>query len=566
LRGDNFDSLRLLKATHANKIRVIYIDPPYNTGNKDWVYNDSFVGKNDRWRHSQWLEFLYQRLELARDLLTPDGVILVSIDDENRSKLELLLEEIFPGGRIGSFVWRVRSGGNDTKGALLSANHEHVLAYGNEAFTFKGDGRDETSYSNPDNDSRGEWGNDNLVKAHNAKQRPEAFYSIRNPESDIWYPCDLDSVWRFSSTSRPLKKKLQADPIETIIEEKRVLWPANENVACYATLAELERDVKNGSAPKQLKIYLQLKELQRLAKTDQKVERLLTYIEPIENWVGRKIGYGKPRYKRFRSQLKRDVTPLSSWLNPAADGEFDDEDDAEVTLTVGATGEGTTLYKKILGNKDFPYPKPLSLLMGLIGQASRKDDIILDFFAGSGTTAHAVLALNAEDNGNRRFIMCSSTEFTTGEPNKNVCRDVCAERIRRIVSDDAYGVSGDFAYLKLSKIQPEDARMDFTPEQAFHLLNLRSALSITAYPTGPVKVINFNDELATVYLPEVNAVAIKALIALPQNRLAVYSARPQTVAEKLEESGKEGNSYAIGDAILSGQAGNMARTMGVDQE
>jgi len=459
-----------------------------------------------------------------------------------------------PGGRIGSFVWRVRSGGNDTKGALLSTNHEHVLVYGNEAFEFKGEGRDESSYSNLDNDERGEWANDNLVKAHNARQRPEAFYSIRNPETQIWYPCDPDSVWRFSSTSRPLKKKLQADPMETIIEEKRILWPSNEEVACYATLADLERGIKNGTAPKQLKIYLQVKELERLAKTDRKVERLLGYIEPIENWVGRKVGYGKPRYKRFRKQLKRDVTPLSSWLNPAAEGEFDDADDSAVTLTVGATGEGTNLYKKILGNKDFPYPKPLSLLVGLLGQASRKDDIILDFFAGSGTTAHAVLALNAADHGNRRFIMCSSTEATTSEPHRNVCRDVCAERIRRIVADDAYCVAGDFAYIRLDKLDPADARIDATHEHTFQMLSLRNGVAAQPMPDGAVKIIVQDEHTAIVYLPEVTPDAVKALQALAQAKLVVYSNRPQTVAEKLERSGKTGISYSAIDEIMVGQA------------
>ena len=132
------------------------IDPPYNTGNgSDWVYNDSFVKKDDRWRHSKWLEFMYQRLLIARDLLTPDGVIMVCINDENRSKLELMMDEVMPGLRVGSFVWRVRSGGNDTKGALLSMNHEHVLVYGNPAFSFKGDERDQSSYTNPDDDPRG---------------------------------------------------------------------------------------------------------------------------------------------------------------------------------------------------------------------------------------------------------------------------------------------------------------------------------------------------------------------------------------------------------------------------
>ena len=187
VEGDNFDSLRLLRSTHANKIRVIYIDPPYNTGNKDWVYNDRYVGEKDRWRHSQWLEFLYQRLVLARDLLTRDGVILVSIDDDNRSKLDMLMDDVFPGGRIGSFVWRVRSGGNDTKGALLSMNHEHVLVYGKGGFEFKGDSRDESSYSNTDNDGRGEWTSGDLNKAHNARQRPERItrFAIPRPTSGI---------------------------------------------------------------------------------------------------------------------------------------------------------------------------------------------------------------------------------------------------------------------------------------------------------------------------------------------------------------------------------------------
>ena len=123
IEGDNFDALRLLTATHAGKIRVIYIDPPYNTGNKDWVYNDRYVGANDRWRHSQWLEFLYRRLSLARDLLTPDGVILVSINDENRARLELLMDEAMPGRRLGSITWRTRQGSNADQQCFLSVDH-----------------------------------------------------------------------------------------------------------------------------------------------------------------------------------------------------------------------------------------------------------------------------------------------------------------------------------------------------------------------------------------------------------------------------------------------------------
>ena len=138
IEGDNFDSLRLLRATHAGKVRVIYIDPPYNTGNKDWVYNDKFVGANDRYRHSQWLEFLYQRLTLARELLSSDGVILVSINDENRARLELLMDEVFPGRRLGTITWRTRQGSNADQQCFLSVDHEHVLVYGNAGFSFNG--------------------------------------------------------------------------------------------------------------------------------------------------------------------------------------------------------------------------------------------------------------------------------------------------------------------------------------------------------------------------------------------------------------------------------------------
>ncbi|MEK6201529.1 MAG: site-specific DNA-methyltransferase [Desulfobulbaceae bacterium] len=144
IEGDNFDALRYLRMTHAGRVKCICIDPPYNTGNKDFIYNDRFVDKDDLYKHSKWLEFMYRRFLLARDLLTEDGVLLVCINDDNRAKLELLLDQALPGMKIGSFVWRCRTGGNDTGGAFLSNNHEHVLVYGGAAFKFSGD---EKSYS-----------------------------------------------------------------------------------------------------------------------------------------------------------------------------------------------------------------------------------------------------------------------------------------------------------------------------------------------------------------------------------------------------------------------------------
>ena len=135
IEGDNFDALRYLRMTHAGRVKCICIDPPYNTGNKDFIYNDRFVDKDDLYKHSKWLEFMYRRLLLARDLLAEDGVLLVCINDENRAKLELLLDQALPGMKLGSFVWRCRQGSNADQGCFLSADHEHVLVYGNAGFT-----------------------------------------------------------------------------------------------------------------------------------------------------------------------------------------------------------------------------------------------------------------------------------------------------------------------------------------------------------------------------------------------------------------------------------------------
>lgn len=576
IEGDNFDSLRLLRATHAGKVRVIYIDPPYNTGNKDWVYNDKFVGVNDRWRHSQWLEFLYQRLTLARELLTSDGVILVSINDENRDRLGLLMDEVFPGRKIGSFVWRTRQGSNDAKGGFLSIDHEYVLAYGNAGFEFAGSGRDETKYSNPDNDPRGDWGSQMLIKSHNAKERPEAYYSIQNPETDTWYLCDPDSVWRFSSVTRPLnKKKLQAEPIETLIKEHKILWPSNEETIIYGSQKELLAAIKANIAPKQFRIYAQLPELNKLAEKDQKVARLITYIVPLDYWIGKKLGFGRPRYKRFRNTLQRDSTPLSSWLTSLGDDELEEFEDA-VSLQAGVTAEGTSLVKKIIGNKDFPYPKPLSLIKGLLSQASKPGDTVLDFFAGSGTVGQAVLELNAEDGGQRRFILCSSTEATAKEPGKNLCRDVCAERMRRVMA--GYGgkpgytleQGGEFAYLQLDKIEAADVAFEATPEHAAVLLSMREAASAPVDTAAAIQVIGKYGDWLTVLCPKATPGTLDALAALlaahGMARLAVFCPRPKALAALLAERGIEANTYSITDALLKGQVGAKAtgKTAGID--
>ena len=127
IEGDNYDVLRYLNIAYRGRIKCIYIDPPYNTGNQDFIYNDKFLDKEHRYRHSTWLEFMYRRLSLARDLLAEDGVIFVSISEHEHARLELLMDEIFPGMKVANFIWRTRSGANDEKDWFVSVDHEYVF-------------------------------------------------------------------------------------------------------------------------------------------------------------------------------------------------------------------------------------------------------------------------------------------------------------------------------------------------------------------------------------------------------------------------------------------------------
>jgi adenine-specific DNA-methyltransferase len=163
IEGDNFDALRYLRMAYAGRVKCILIDPPYNTGKKDFVYNDRFVDENDSWRYSTWIEFLYQRLVIARDLLREDGVLLCCINDESRAKLELLLDKVMPGRRIGSFVWRTKDSANDS-GGNLSQVHEHVLVYANPQFQFSGKPLSFDDYRNTDDDPEGDWTPQPLTK------------------------------------------------------------------------------------------------------------------------------------------------------------------------------------------------------------------------------------------------------------------------------------------------------------------------------------------------------------------------------------------------------------------
>ena len=547
IEGDNFDSLRLLRSTHAGKVRVIYIDPPYNTGNKDWVYNDKFVGANDRWRHSQWLEFLYQRLLLARDLLTSDGVILVSINDENRARLELLMDEVFPGRRLGSLVWRTRQGSNADQACFLSVDHEHVLVYGNSAFAFNGFDKSYEMYSNTDNDPRGDWRIGDITLGFSFKERPNLYDPLTDPATGISYPCSPESVWRYATEAR-LKpgQRLQAKSMEEYIRLGQIVFPTNPRVETWNSMGELLQAIDANEVPRGGKSLLLRRDL-----------------PDLEWWVGKPVGFGRPQFKRYKADLRNQTQPLSSWVVPSfEEGTYE----ADESLVSATNQEGARQVAQIFGDRAFNYAKPASLIKGLLSQATRPGDIVLDFFAGSGTTGQAVLELNAEDNGQRRFILCSSTEATAKEPHKNLCRDVCAERLRRVIAGyggkDGYTLAqgGEFAYLQLDKLNAADVVLDATPAHAAALLALRNtATAPNQSSEQPVQVVAKGHDWLLVLCTESTPQALAALLALPAQhgvaRLLVVAQRAKSVGHWLAQRGVQAQVLSLRQVLLQGQEG-----------
>lgn len=513
LEGDNYNALRWLRMTMSGRIKCIYVDPPYNTGNKDWVYNDHYMNVEDRLRHSTWLEYLFQRFSLARDLLTEDGVILISINDEQRSKLELLVEEAMPGMRIGSFTWRTRTGGNEGGDNFFTDNHEHVLVFGKPGFRFAGTEKSYEDYANPDGDSRGDWQADNLTQSKTATERFNSYFPLIDPETGIHYPCNPDSVWRYvSSAITPKGKRVRTKFMEEWIAERQIVFPKEQRVETWANREALVAAIEANDVP-----LSNRSPLLRLDLPDIRLNREDS-IPALEYWVGRPVGFGTPRFKRFKKDLKNATQPLSSWIAPKTE-KIIAQDDVTV-IAAGTNDEGAKVIKAVFGTKKFNYAKPVSLIRELVRQCSSPGDKILDFFAGSATTAHAVMELNVEDDGDRTFIMVSSTEATEKESEKNLCRDITAERIRLINSSESAkfaDLGAGFCYLRCETVDFDDLDHDLTPQQIWAALEAMHGLPLTAY-VGGLWQEHKTDSQTIVYADRVTAELIKYVSEIADRR------------------------------------------------
>lgn len=370
IEGDNLEVLKILQESYLNKIKMIYIDPPYNTG-KDFVYKDNFTADAEEWKeenerdetgnrlvvnpessgryHSDWLTMMYPRLKLARNLLTEDGVIFISIDDNEVHNLRKICDEIFGEGNfVASVIWE-RSFAPINLKKHFSENHDYILCYSKNIDLSINNGLQRTDdavsrYKNPDNDPRGPWQSDNLSVG----------------------PIIHDKVYE-------------------------IVTPGGRKVM-----------------PPDGRCWLLTK------------ERLKEFIQDNRIWFG-EDGNNVPRIKRFLSEVKNTVTPFTIWKYSE----------------VGHSQDAAQKLKTLFDGKDyFDYPKSIDLIQRCIQLYSNPNDIILDFFSGSATTAHAVMQLNKEDGGNRKFIMVQLPEETDEKSDaykagyKNIC-EIGKERIRR---------------------------------------------------------------------------------------------------------------------------------------
>lgn len=355
IEGDNLASLQLLEKTHKGKIDLIFIDPPYNTGNNDFGYDDTRVDINDGFRHSKWLSFMKVRLSIARKLLKEDGVIFLAIDDNEQANLKLLCDNIFGEDNfLASIIWQHSIQPKGYAGTF-SVHHNYILCYQKtDAYVLNSLPRteeDNKAYSNPDNDPRGRWRSGDV---RNALYRPNLIYDIITPSGKIIKPCA--NGWRWSKET--VEEKIRTGEIIFSEDETRIIR----------------------------KIYL-------------------------DTLDGR--------------------TPETIWFGK----------------DVGTTRSAMSEIKEIFGSSAFGTPKPTGLIERVLRLVENKNAVCLDFFAGSGTTGHAVMNLNAEDGGNRRFILCTNNE-------NNICREVTYERIKRVIDKEGYAAS--LKYFKVDYIPVSD--------------------------------------------------------------------------------------------------------------
>jgi adenine-specific DNA-methyltransferase len=374
IEGDNYPALALLNATHSSKIDFIYIDPPYNTGNKDFKYNDDFVERDDVYRHSKWLAFMSKRLELAKTLLTEYGIIFVSIGEDEQANLKLLMDSVFGENNfIETFIWESIFRPSNL-GKSVRRNSEYVLCY-----------------------VRNKSENFTLAQKSQESQGEPSLTQNNNAPRTLTFPANYVKVKLEDGTY----KKGKFGEIEMLDDLV----------------------VKGGLAIKEFRINGKLKWKQDYL--DSEIEKGVTLSIKTKSFI--------PYYRKdYQETILRPTKIIPR-------------------DTVGDVLAANAELKRIFGESVFDYPKPTSLIKYLISICELPENpVILDYFAGSGTTGDAVLQLNDEDEGNRQFILITNNE-------QNICEEVTYPRLQKIINgfEDSAGneIASKEANLRYLKVE-----------------------------------------------------------------------------------------------------------------
>lgn len=393
IEGDNLEALTALTYTHTGKIDVIYIDPPYNTGNKDFVYNDSFVDRENGYRHSMWLSFMNKRLKIAKNLLSEKGVIFISIDDNEQAQLKILCDEIFGlENFIGDVSWqRTYSIRNDSKG--IPAEVEHLLVFSkSDSWQPNKLPRTEdmnSSYANPDGD-RCDWMSGSPV-APGAATHQGMVYAIQHPiTGEFLYPSSR-ACWRYAQNQM---LEYMNGWCEYMLED---LHDEEQRAkVCGIDVSKLKKDVKAIVLVNDLDVS--------------KKKAMAVYKNgPWPLFFFTNKGKGGIRRKVYLDSVGGRIA-TNYWPYEET----------------GHTDEAKKELIKIFGQAPFDTPKPTRLIRRVFDLSTDKNSLILDFFAGSGTTLHATMQLNSEDGGHRQCILATNNE-------NGICENVTYERNRRVI-------------------------------------------------------------------------------------------------------------------------------------
>lgn len=413
LEGDNLHSLNLLEKTNRGKVNIIYIDPPYNTGNKDFVYNDEFVGREDLFRHSTWLSFMSERLRIAYKLLSKDGVIFVSIDDNEQAQLKLLMDEIFSEDNFIMCMPRITKKSGKTTSAYAK-NHDYILVYtkrDQDIFVMEEHEDNAFKYADEYIEERGKYKLNQTLDYNSLSYSPSLDYPLEI-EGEVFYPGGSKELWE----ERQRGKHRRADWAWR--------WSKKLFQFGYDNGFVVIKRKKDGSVRIYTKTYLNAK-------------------------------IGKNSNGDFIIEHNKRVKATSSI--EYIDNKYSN-DNAKKDLSIFGLGD------------KFDYSKPVELIKKLIKAYYKNNALVLDFFAGSGTTAQAVLELNKEDSGSRRFILCTNNE-------NNICREVTYQRIKSIltgtmISEGEYSkkIKGNLKYYVTDFVDKESDEL--TNELLEHIVEM----------------------------------------------------------------------------------------------